>query len=110
MLLSSCQKAEVRGVQIRALPAESPTLDVLQIVVLGEERGKQVEFEVSGTRLSWSFYDLDDDGKEDLTISSETHASYFAKFLIQDGEPRLRLLDREGIAVVDLGEQRPNGE
>ena len=101
-----CEKAAPQGIHIRTLVAESPTLDVLQLMTVDNTGHESVEFEVSGTRLRWSFDDLDGDGKADIIISSKTHKSYFAKFAIQEEKPRLRLLDNNGISVIALGDER----
>ena len=63
---------------------------------------KPLRYVVSGNRLKWSFDDLNSDGKPDLTISSSLDKTYFAKFLIQDDEPRIQLLHNEGITVTEM--------
>jgi hypothetical protein len=98
----SCQKkSEVRGVIIEYGPTASPSFDDLELLVPGGQR-EPLRFVVSGNRLKWSFDDLNSDGKPDLTIKSNLDKTYFAKFLIQDNEPRIQLLRNEGITVTEM--------
>jgi hypothetical protein len=98
----SCQKKnEVRGVTIEYRQTASPSYDMLELLEPRGE-GKPLRFLVSGNRLKWSFDDLNGDGKSDLTITSSLDKTYFAKFLIQDAEPRIRLLENEGITVTEM--------
>jgi hypothetical protein len=98
----SCQKKnEVRGVTIEYGQTASPSFDDLELLAPREE-GKPLRFLVSGNRLKWSFDDLNGDGKSDLTITSSLDKTYFAKFLIQDVEPRIKLLENEGITVTEM--------
>jgi hypothetical protein len=98
----SCQKKnEVRGVIIEYGQTASPSFDDLELLVPGGQR-KSLRFLVSGNRLKWSFDDLNSDGKPDLRITSSLDKTYFAKFLIQDDEPRIRLLENKGITVTEM--------
>jgi hypothetical protein len=102
LLSLSCQKKhEVRGVVIEYGQTASPSFDDLELLVPGGER-KSLRFLVSGNRLKWAFDDLNSDGKPDLTISSKINKTYFAKFVIQDNEPRIQLLSNRGITVTEI--------
>lgn len=82
-------------------PTASPSYDMLELLIPVGHR-KPLRYVVSGNRLRWSFDDLNSDGKPDLTISSSLDKTYFAKFLIQDDEPRIQLLHNEGITVTEM--------
>jgi hypothetical protein len=102
VLSLSCQKKnEVRGVHIEYRQTASTSYDMLELLAPDGET-KSLRFVVSGTQLEWTFDDLNSDGKSDLTISSEIHKTYFAKFLIQDTEPRIQLLGNKGITVTKM--------
>ncbi len=98
----SCQrKNKVRDVVIEYRQTASPSYDMLELLVSSGQR-KPLRFLVSGNRLQWSFDDLNSDGKPDLTIISSLDKTYFAKFVIQDDEPRIRLLENKGITVTEM--------
>jgi hypothetical protein len=107
LLILSCQKKnEVRGVVIEYGQTASPSFDDIELLVPDGE-SKSLRFVVSGNRLKWSFDDLNGDGKSDLAISSEIDKTYFAKFLIQDSEPRIQLLGNKGITVTKMPPRQP---
>lgn len=100
-LILGCQPEKgIRGVEVRHRATQSSTYDIIDLVT-SDQSGESVRFWVSGTGLKWSFDDLNGDGKEDVTFTSEIHKTYFAKFLIQDGEPRIQLLGNQGITVME---------
>jgi len=102
VLSLSCQKKnEVRGIVIEYGQTASSSFDDLELLVPGGE-SKSLRFVVSGTELDWSFDDLNNDGKSDLTITSKIHKTCFAKFVIQDNEPRIQLLSNKGITVTEM--------
>lgn len=102
VLSFSCQKNnKVRGVIIEYGQTASPSFDDLELLVPSGQR-KPLRFVVSGNRLKWSFDDINRDGKPDLTITSSLDKTYFAKFLIQDDEPRIQLLENKGITVTEM--------